>query len=285
MKNLKTILLIFILLVFLPHIAFAEEMLTKEKALKAISATDFVKKKIGEFLSWTLGYDISSVKRAKLVPIIYYVEAVPHKAPPDGRTVVDIVAAVDDPGGLDNILGVRADLSSIGKLSNSALVDNGLFGDKVPNDGIYTLQTSISEDIEKGPREIPVAALNKDGWLALSKAVLDVEKSPFVTESSANPSEVQADGKTIVTLKAKLENPGGVEEIKYVTVDLTEIGGAPDIPMWNNGTHGDAVAGDLFFTVETVVQKGVAPGQKKLRIAVENTLGGKGAGEILLTVK
>ncbi|MCX5727031.1 MAG: hypothetical protein NT030_07720 [Candidatus Saganbacteria bacterium] len=260
-------------------------MLTKEKALKAISATDFVKKKIGEFLSWTLGYDISSVKRAKLVPIIYYVEVVPHKAPPDGRTVVDIIAAVDDPGGLDNILGVRADLSSIGKLSNSALVDNGLFGDKVPNDGVYTLQTSISEDIAKGPREIPVAALNKDGWLALSKAVLDVEKSPFVTESSANPSEVQADGKTIVMLKAKVENPGGVDEIRYVTVDLTEIGGAPDIPMWNNGTQGDAVAGDLFFTVETVVRKGVAPGQTKLKIAVENVHGDKCAGEIFLTVK
>ena len=285
MRKIKIILLIFILLVFLPSIALAEEVLTKEKALKAISATDFVKQKIGEFLSWTLGYDVSSVKRAQLVPIIYYVEVIPHRAPPDGRTVIDIKASVDDPGGLDNISGVRADLSSIGKLSNSALVDNGLWGDEVPGNGIYTLQTSISEDTPKGPKEIPVAALNKDGWLALSKVVLDVEKSPFVTESSATPSELQADGKTIVTLAVKVENPGGVEEIKYVTVDLTEIGGAPDIPMWNNGTHGDVIAGDLFFTVETVVQRGVAPGQKKLKIDVGNVVGAKGAGEISLTVK
>jgi len=262
-----------------------EEELTREKTSKLIYAANFVKDKVGEFLSWTIGYDITKITRAKLVPIIYYVRAIPRRVLPVDSTVVDIEASVDDPAGLENISAVRADLSRIGKLANSSLVDNGLWGDLVSGDGIYTLQTSISPEVPKGPKEIPVAALNKNGWLALSKTVLDVEKSPIIVETTATPSEVPPDGRTIVTLTVKIDNPGGSEEIKIVTVDLTEIGGGSDIPMWNNGSNGDVKAGDDIFTVQTIVQKGISRGVKKLKIDIVNLLGGRGRGEIILSVK
>lgn len=262
-----------------------KESLTREKTLKLIYATNFVKKKVGEFLSWTIGYDITRITRAKLVPIIYYVRAIPRRAPPDDRTVIDIEASVDDPGGLENISAVRADLSHIGRLANSSLVDNGLWGDEVSGDGIYTLQTSISPEVPKGPKEIAVAALNKNGWLAISKTVLDVEKSPFIVEATAAPSESPPDGRTIVTLTVKIDNPGGPEEIKIVTVDLTEIGGDPDTPMWNDGSNGDVKAGDDIFTLQTIVQKGIGRDVKKLKVDIVNIIGGRGAGEITMTVK
>ena len=158
----------------------AGKALTKGEALERISAVDFVKRKVGNLLSWTIGYDESKVSRASLVPVINYVRAQPIRVPPDGRTVLELTASVDDPAGLQNISGVRADLSNIGKLPNMMLVDNGLWGDKKAGDGIYTLQSNVSPRITEGEKEIPVAAANQNGWLALSKTSVDIEKNPTV---------------------------------------------------------------------------------------------------------
>ncbi|MDD5594611.1 MAG: hypothetical protein PHG97_07740, partial [Candidatus Margulisbacteria bacterium] len=127
--------------------AGAEEAMTKGEAIQLLSTTDFMKQKIGELLSWTVGYDVSKVSRVKLTPTINYLRAVPRKLPPDGRTIMEVEASVDDPGGLINIAGVRADLSSIGRLPNTMLVDNGLYGDKKAGDGVYTLQATVSPKI------------------------------------------------------------------------------------------------------------------------------------------
>src|SRR3989338_3880042 len=158
--------------------AEAGENMTKGEAIMMLSATDFMKQRIGELLSWTVGYDVSRVNRVKLTPTINYVKAVPRKMPPDGRTVLELVASVDDPAGLSNISGVRADLSSIGRLPNTTLVDNGLFGDQRAAVGVYTLQTSVSRSVALGVKDIPVAVANKKGWLALAKTSLDVRKNP-----------------------------------------------------------------------------------------------------------
>lgn len=160
----------------LPVIAAQKpQALTRAEVIKYLSASDQVKKKLSDLVSWTVGYDVSKINRAKLTPIISFVKVVPGRVAPDGRTVVEITAAVDDPGGLKNISGVRADLSAIGQLSNTILVDSGLFGDKKAGDGLFTLQTTIPTDVSLGLKELPVSAANKKGWLALSKATLDVE--------------------------------------------------------------------------------------------------------------
>lgn len=171
MKKLISIAL-FLILFAMP--AVAEEVLSKGEALALISGADFVKKRIGDLFSWTIGYDINRVNRVKLVPSIIFIKATPKTLPPDGRTILEVSAAVEDPEGLYNISGVRADLSSIGKLQNTILVDNGLWGDKVPGDGIYTLQSNIDPAVKIGNKEIPVAAANKKGWVALSKTSIIV---------------------------------------------------------------------------------------------------------------
>ncbi|MFA6549239.1 MAG: hypothetical protein WCT39_04835 [Candidatus Margulisiibacteriota bacterium] len=174
----KVILILFVIMsCVLPAFAVDSkpQALTRGEVVKYLSTSDMVKKKIGELVSWTVGYDVSKVNRAKLTPIISFVKIVPGRVSPDGRTIVEITAAVDDPGGLENIAGVRADLSSIGRLPNTILVDSGMFGDKKAGDGLFTLQTTIPTDVSFGLKELPVAAANKKGWLALSKTTLDVE--------------------------------------------------------------------------------------------------------------
>ncbi|MFA4858404.1 MAG: hypothetical protein WC636_03910, partial [Candidatus Margulisiibacteriota bacterium] len=149
---------------FAASAAEQKKYLTKGDAVAFLTASDFLKNKIGALLSWTIGYDISKVNRAKVVPVINYILAIPRKAPPDGRTIIELQASVDDPGGLVNIQGVRADLSEIGKLSNMMLVDNGLWGDAKAEDGIFTIQTNVSLSVSLGEKEVAVAVANQKGW-------------------------------------------------------------------------------------------------------------------------
>ncbi|MDD5382286.1 MAG: hypothetical protein PHH60_01340 [Candidatus Margulisbacteria bacterium] len=261
-----------------------EEALTKGEAVMLISATDFMKKKIGELLSWTVGYDISKVNRVKLTPSINYIRAIPRKVPPDGRTIVEIIASVDDPAGLANIAGVRADLSAIGRLPNTMLVDSGLFGDKKSADGIYTLQTSVSPKIELGAKEIPVAVANKKGWLALAKTTLDIKRNPIIMEAKFAPERARADGKSQATLTVRIDNPGRIEDLKDVTADLRAIGYSELQPLRNDGRGGDAAPGDDLFTLQFTVPAAVKSGDYSVRIGVANLAGGYASQDVVLKV-
>jgi len=261
-----------------------EEELTKGEAVVLISASDFMKKKIGELLSWTIGYDISKVSRLKLTPSINYVMAVPKKVPPDGRTILEIQASVDDPGGLKNIAGVRADLSSIGRLPNTMLVDNGLFGDQKASDGIYTLQTSVSPKIEMGAKEVPVAVANKKGWLALAKTTLDVRLNPAIIEAKFVPERAGAGSPAPVLLTVEVENPGRIEDISKVTADLRSFGYTELVLLHNDGKEGDAVAGDEIFSLQFMVPDYVVEGDYSVRVGASNLAGGYGFADVTLKV-
>lgn len=257
--------------------AEGEKYLTKGEAVMLITATDFMKKKIGELLSWTVGYDVSKVSRVKLTPTINYVRLVPKRIPPDGRTVLELQASVDDPGGLNNIAGVRADLSAIGRLPNTMLVDNGLFGDRRSADGIYSLQTSVSNKTKIGGKEIPVAVANKKGWLALSKARLDVAKNPVIIEAKLLPEEVRADGRSEATLSVRVDNPGRQEDLTEVTANLKSLGYRE--PWIFRERLGDQYA--LKFTVPD----GVSEGSYPILIEATNLSGGYVAREISVKVR
>jgi hypothetical protein len=261
-----------------------EKYLTKGEAAVLISATDFMREKIGALLSWTIGYDITKVNRTRLIPVINYVLAVPKAVPPDGRTVLEIKASVDDPSGLKNISGVRADLTALGRLPNMMLVDNGLWGDEKAGDGVYTLQTSVSPKIEIGGKEIPVAAANKKGWLAMAKTSLEVAKSPRILKAQALPQKIVKGKTTAVLLVVEVYNPGRIEDLTSVTVDLEPLGGAREVPLYNNGSHGDKVALDDVFSLVWEVRDPVSEGIKRLPVAATNALGSRATGEMLLEV-
>ncbi|OGB89329.1 hypothetical protein A2625_04090 [candidate division WOR-1 bacterium RIFCSPHIGHO2_01_FULL_53_15] len=256
--------------------AEAGETLTKGEAIMMLSATDFMKQKIGELLSWTVGYDVTKVNRVKLTPTINYVKAVPRKMPPDGRTVLELVASVDDPAGLSNISGVRADLSSIGRLPNTTLVDNGLFGDQRAADGVYTLQTSVSRSVALGVKDIPVAVANKKGWLALAKTSLDVRKNPTVTEVRFSPERALADGKTLVTITAVIDNPGRPEDVESVTADLKSLG-LSEREKLEKGSGNN-------WSLEFVPGSSISAGTYVVSVQAANTGGGLGVGSGAITV-
>lgn len=260
------------------------EALTKGEAVMLLSATDFMKKKIGELLSWTVGYDITKVSRVRLTPIVNYVKAVPRRVPPDGRTVLEVLASVDDPGGLKNIAGVRADLSAIGQLPNTMLVDNGLFGDEKSGDGVFTLQTNVSPKISLGTKDISVAVANKKGWLALARTSLEIKKNPVILEARLQPEKALADGKTLVTITVKVDNPGRIEDVQSVTADLRQLGLSDREGLLNNGESGDIVAGDNVWSLQFALSDAAAAGTFLIPVQVTNLAGGVAVAEAAITV-
>jgi len=264
--------------------AAAGQYLTKGDAIMMLSATDFMKKKVGELLSWTVGYDVTRVNRVRLTPTINFIKARPRKLPPDGRTVFEILASVDDPGGLSNIAGVRADLSSIGRLPNTMLVDNGLYGDESAGDGIYTLQASVSPRIGAGAKDIPVAAANKKGWLALAKTNLEINKNPVIIEAVLEPDKAAADGKVLVTLSVKVDNPGRLEDISSVTANLSQLLLPAAMNLKNDGQEGDLAAGDGTWTLQFMLPEEVEAGNYSIPIEVTNLAGGQALGQAKIAV-
>jgi len=264
--------------------AEAQEYLTKGDAVMLISATDFMKKKIGELLSWTVGYDVSKVNRVKLTPTVNYVRALPKRVPPDGRTILELIASVDDPGGIKNIAGVRADLSSIGRLPNTMLVDNGLFGDAQPEDGIYTLQASVATRVQLGAKDITIAVANKKGWLALAKTSLEVKKDPVIIETRVSPEKVLANGRTLATITVKVDNPGRSEDVSRVVADLSCFALGQNSLFLNNGEWGDAVALDDAWTLQFPMPESVPAGNYSIPLRAENLVGGSGTGRATITV-
>ncbi|OGC25410.1 hypothetical protein A2291_00710 [candidate division WOR-1 bacterium RIFOXYB2_FULL_42_35] len=261
-----------------------DQYLTKGDAVNFVSATGFMKNKIGQLLSWTVGYDISKVNRVRLTPTVKYIRVTPRMVPPDGRTIFEIFAAVDDPGGIGNIQGVRADLSSVGRLSNSVLVDNGMFGDETAQDGIYSLQASVPSRTDLGAKEVAITVANKKGWLALAKANLDVEKDPTINKITLVPEKVKTGQETVITLSVDVENPGRARDIKEVTADLRALGYATLLLLQDDGKT-ETGNSHQAFSLQFTVPKTLDPGEYKVRVGVLNIYAGYTGKDITLKVE
>ena len=272
MRN-RLIALNIILFIALQGISFAEKAMTRAEALALLSKSAQVKKKEAALFNWNVGYDISKINRVRLMPVINFVHAQPTKVPPDGRTILEVIASVTDPGGQKNISGVKADLTSVGKLSNMTLVDNGLYGDSVAGDGVFTLQTTVNPEVTFGDKEIQVTAANKKGWLALAKATIDVQKDPVIVSLSASPNTVHAGSYCYISVR--VNNPGRIEDVNDVLINLREVGGDEiRLPFVKEDTFGSNI----------LVGGQVMSGTKRLPVTIKNLAGGETSGIIQLEV-
>src|SRR3989339_236309 len=259
-----------------------EAGLSRDEAIKIISNSDVVKQKLGDLFSFTTGYDLSKINRAKLTPIISYIRVVPKRVPPDGRTILELQAQVEDPSGPKNIAGVKADLSSIGRLASTVLVDNGMFGDKSAGGKIYSTQTSVSPKINLGKKEITVSAANKRGWLALAKTQLDVDKTPLILEATANPARLAVKSKTKVELVVRVDNPGRNQDMAFIYLDMSSLGISSKLALKYVPGSGE-VESDLWMG-EFVLPENVGPGEYWLPLEIVNQSGGSAFGKIELAV-
>src|SRR2546422_1055906 len=100
---------------------------------------------------------------------------------------------------------------------------------------------------------------------------------------AATPSAVQAGQSTLLTVTVTPgANPAGTGVV--VTANLGAIGGLPTQPFFDDGTHGDIVAGDNVFSCQAAVPAATSAGVKNLPATITDAQGRSGNASIALIV-
>src|SRR5262249_25628468 len=100
---------------------------------------------------------------------------------------------------------------------------------------------------------------------------------------AANPSSVSAGDTSLLTVTVI---PGfnpvstGITE----TGDLSSIGGSAAQPFFDDGTNGDATAGDNVFSFNATVAAGTSAGNKNIPITISDAQSRTGTASITVTV-
>ena len=100
---------------------------------------------------------------------------------------------------------------------------------------------------------------------------------------AANPDSVLAGGSTLLTVAV---TPGTNPTSTGITVtgDLSQIGGSATQTFFDDGTNGDAVAGNNVFSYGATVAAATTPGAKSLPAAITDAQERTGRATIALTV-
>lgn len=115
------------------------------------------------------------------------------------------------------------------------------------------------------PRNTPVGTTNPSG------------------AGAASPASVIQGGTTLLTvLVTPGANPSSTGIV--VTGNLSSIGGSATEPFFDDGTNGDATAGNNTFSFSTVITVNTTPGSKTLPISISDAQGRSGSATITLTV-
>jgi len=181
---------------------------------------------------------------------------------------------------------VSADLTSIGGLANQAFHDDGLNGDALAADNIFSFSATVSNGAAPGGKSLPVtitetAPLARTGSTTISMTVNTPTNPTGV--GAANPSTVAAGGTSLLTVSV---SPGThpVSTGISVTGNLTSIGGSASQVFADNGLNGDAAAGDNIFSYNATVSAGTSAGIKTISTTIADAQGRTGSANISLTV-
>ena len=100
---------------------------------------------------------------------------------------------------------------------------------------------------------------------ARSSAASDAATSELQSWS-VHPWAIPADGRTQVVITATISDPLG--QVESVSLDLTDLGGAADAPLLDDGEHNDGVADDGTFGLIATAAVTAEPGQKPLVLTI-----------------
>ena len=129
------------------------------KSMKALRAS------INDF---NKGYSDDQKCRVGTKPIVVKTAAFPPEIPADGKTPLNISAAVDDAQGKDDIAQVWADLTPLGSVNNAKMT--------LVSSGVYELSFVMTSEVIPGPKTITIKALDKEGLSSVGQVNFLVTK-------------------------------------------------------------------------------------------------------------
>jgi DNA/RNA endonuclease G (NUC1) len=117
-------------------------------------------------------------------------------------------------------------------------------------------------------RIITTNAVGSDEWIGVDDILVESNGTlPLSASGTASPSNIEAGNSTLLTVNVNpATNPTSTGIA--VTGDLSSIGGSPTQAFFNDGTNGDAVAGDNIFSYTASVPIATSSGSKSLAVTV-----------------
>jgi hypothetical protein len=89
---------------------------------------------------------------------------------------------------------------------------------------------------------------------------------PAIISKKANPNSIDNSASIDVLLTVEVSDPYGV--LESVAIDLSSIGRSPYQNLYDDGTHGDEIAGDGAYSFEVTVPAGTDEGEKSLTVTL-----------------
>jgi len=209
--------------------------------------------------------------------------ASPSSVAPSASTLLTVhVTAGTNPASSGIV--VTADLSSINGSATQAFLDDGLNGDAVAGDGIYSYNATVPLATIPGSKNLLASVSDAQGRTGAANIALTVLNSGALSGSgSASPSSVAPSGSTLLTVTPVAgTNPASTSIT--VTGDLTSIGGSATQQFYDDGTHGDATANDGTFSFSANVPLATVPGSKNLPVTISDAQSRSATVNIGLTI-
>ena len=150
--------------------------------------------------------------------------------------------------------------------------------------GLYSFVDATGYDaaLVGAPTNIASAGTNK-AFRGVAFAPIGTAPTNPMGTFAAAPNPVQAGNTTLLTVAvARGTNP--LSTGLAVTADLTAIGGASSQTFFDDGTHGDATAGDNVFSFQATVPISVVAGIKSLTAIVSDAQARSSNATLMLTV-
>jgi hypothetical protein len=220
------------------------------------------------------------------VPLSVVGSAAPTSVAPGGSALITArVTAATNPASTS--IGVAANLSALGGSKSQRLRDNGLNGDAVAGDGIFSFRQTVGGSITTGIKTVRVGVNDAQGRSAsaattVTVATAETSVSPFGS-ASASPSSLLAGESSLLTVRVTA-GTGPASTGLTVTSDLSSLGLGAAQAFNDAGQNGDAAAGDGTYSFRATVPGAASAGSRTLSARIADAQGRSSTAGFSLTV-
>lgn len=165
-------------------------------------------------------------------------------------------------------LSVTGDLSSIGGSSTQVFYDDGTHGDAVPGDNIWSFEATVPQATASGPKILPVQILDAQSRQGATNILLAVQAQGALSGIGLATPTVVGQGGSSALIVSVTPGTNPASTAIAVTADLSAIGGSATQAFYDDGTHGDQIAGDGIYSFTAAIADDATPGVYSLPVTI-----------------
>ncbi len=237
---------------------------------------DFAEGLTGLYRIEVIAYDLSNHSSNVLSDTVTVIDSQQNDPPvlsnpfiPDTLTVdslrkLFLSIHVEDPQGdqdIDSVFFQIYPLLNPNPSYQSALWDDGLDGDTVAHDGVYSFFKDLSDTLRTiGEHLIRFQAIDHEGLVSRAVVVsfyIDEPNEPPVLSQLSMPDTVSRSGDVSFLISVQTDDPQGLADVRKVYSNMTKPDGTPfeynPIRLYDDGSQGDLVGGDGLFSLSVSI--------------------------------